>query len=224
MTSAEIINDETNEGFIQDFEPMEQTENEILVADSTMITSDNKAIDDSNGANNSDLEKLFEHTNENTVDNLDGRVNEQSAEIFSNYHRQLANWAIKTKQTRSAVNDLLKILHTNDETLPKDYRTLCKTPMDSHTQICEMDTGNYIHFGLEHCLTHFLWTNDLETDTILFDVSIDGVPVSKSSSSCLWPILINVIGYAPVMVVGVYFGDEKPKNINNFFKYFVDEK
>lgn len=143
--------------------------------------------------------------------------------IFSKFHRELATWAVKTKQTRTAVNDLLGILRAKDETLPKDYRTLCRTPSNSNVQICEMDRGKYIHFGFENCLKHFIWTHELETDIIQIDISIDGVPVSKSSSKCLWPILINVVGFTPILVVGVYFGDEKPTDIDNFMQRFVDE-
>lgn len=142
---------------------------------------------------------------------------------FSKFHRELAAWAIKTKQTKSALNDLLTILRVKDETLPKDYRTLCKTPSNSNVQINEMDGGKYIHFGIENCLKHFIWTHKLEACIVEIDISIDGVPISKSSSKCLWPILINVPGYSTIMVVGVYFGNEKPADIDKFMQRFVEE-
>lgn len=164
----------------------------------------------------------FDRIVDDTIDRHESSAKPQQ-DYFSNFHQELAAWAIKTKQTRVAVNSLLTILHAKDDTLPRDYRTLCKTPVDASAQIVNMSPEKYIHFGVECCLKHFIWTNQLNADIIQMDISIDGVPVSKSSSKCLWPILLNVVGFASIMLVGVYFGEEKPDNIDHFLKFFIDE-
>ncbi|XP_008183875.1 uncharacterized protein LOC103309653 [Acyrthosiphon pisum] len=55
-------------------------------------------------------------------------------------------------------------------------------------------------------------------------IGIDGLPLAKSSSSQLWPIL----GYVrplknKVLPIGIYWGYEKPKDSNEFLRKFVNE-
>jgi len=51
-------------------------------------------------------------------------------------------------------------------------------------------------------------------------MNIDGLPLSKSSSSQVWPILFKISNYpggscAP-FVAGIFHGDGKPPNVNLF--------
>lgn len=55
-------------------------------------------------------------------------------------------------------------------------------------------------------------------------IGIDGLPLAKSSSSQLWPIL----GYLrplknKVFPIGIYWDYEKPKDSNEFLREFVNE-
>ncbi len=54
-------------------------------------------------------------------------------------------------------------------------------------------------------------------------MSIDGLPMAKSSSTVLWPILVNVVNYNFVLLIRAYCGSSKPKNINEFLEKFVTE-
>ncbi|XP_058128446.1 uncharacterized protein LOC131270708 [Anopheles coustani] len=56
-------------------------------------------------------------------------------------------------------------------------------------------------------------------------VSIDGLPLFKSSNTQLWPILIKVeeLVDAPVMLVGVFGGQAKPENIEQYLRPLVLE-
>lgn len=138
--------------------------------------------------------------------------------------QRLATWSVETNQTRESTNSLLQILREEyDSSLPSDRRTLCETPRQSN--ISKMDNGLYLHIGLAKSLEHFLNVNKNYniSENIEIDVNIDGVPLTKSSSNCLWPILINVVGFNYVLMVGTFFGAEKPSNVNNYLKKFVKE-
>lgn len=176
--------------------------------------------------------QYFVDDNEDSYELCDSAESEEDENIVQNYdieqcsmstkREKLAKWAVETKQTRESVNSLLKILREDDPSLPKDRRTLCETPRLS--KIVEMDNGHYLHIGLEKILTQFInqHVHLLDAD-IFIDINIDGVPLTKSSSSCLWPILINVVSFNNVLCVGTFFGTEKPRNINNYLGYFVTE-
>lgn len=65
---------------------------------------------------------------------------------------------------------------------------------------------------------------DFSCDTIKLVIGVDGLPLTKSSSSTFWPIL----GYIRqknmgVFPIGIYWGNEKPYDGNIFMKNFVDE-
>lgn len=142
--------------------------------------------------------------------------------FMTNKQEKLASWAIAFKQTRASVNSLLKILREDEPLLPKDYRTLCRTPRKASFE--SMDEGFYYHLGLKRCLTAFFVSNDVPlNDVIYIDVNVDGVPVAKSSKACLWPILINIVNHETVLLVGTYFGKAKPSNVNSYLKPFVED-
>lgn len=56
-------------------------------------------------------------------------------------------------------------------------------------------------------------------------INVDGTPVSNSSQSDLWPILGRI--YTPVLgdpfEIGVYKGNGKPADFNEFLSRCVDE-
>lgn len=88
-------------------------------------------------------------------------------------------------------------------------------------------TGQYVHFGLMTVLKEFLVLNQSSLNVnvyqLLIDINIDGVPISNSSNACLWPILVNVVGFQAVLCVGIYFGPEKPTDINQYMGPFVED-
>lgn len=51
------------------------------------------------------------------------------------FKKDLAKWAVSTKQTRKSMNSLLSLLRKEDMDLPKDCRTLCGTPKNTSAQI-----------------------------------------------------------------------------------------
>lgn len=55
---------------------------------------------------------------------------------------------------------------------------------------------------------------------IVIDISIDGLPLYKSSKTQFWPILIKVsnIPNTSVFPVGVFVGKKKPTDLEEFLK------
>lgn len=62
-----------------------------------------------------------------------------------------------------------------------------------------------------------------DIDYVKISINIDGLPLSNSSSQQFWPILGSVFPYNNVFVIGLYHGTEKPVNVNDFLKDFVNE-
>lgn len=90
-----------------------------------------------------------------------------------------------------------------------------------------MDSGQYWHLGFENALKSLL--NEYNTvldripDNLDIFINIDGLPISKSSNSALWPILCSDTILKSVFIIGAYYGQTKPVCNNDFLRKFVDE-
>lgn len=111
--------------------------------------------------------------------------------------------------------------------LQKDSRTLLNTPRS--TIIRKVDPGEYYHFGLKNNLDLFLQSTGVVYPTLIeVFVGIDGLPISNSSKSQVWPILcfsksnLNPIK-SNAFIIGIYHGYEKPYCSNDFLKDFILE-
>lgn len=108
--------------------------------------------------------------------------------------------------------------------LPRDARTLLGTIRKVHAD--DVKPGRYYHFGLSHCVEKLVETvqsfHDLQIIEII--INIDGLPLSKSSGSQVYPILCSLVNnYSNVGIIGIYHGYEKPANANRFLQSFVKE-
>lgn len=54
-------------------------------------------------------------------------------------------------------------------------------------------------------------------------INIDSLPLSRSSPSSFWPILVSDDISNQVDIVGLFYGKSKPKNANEFLQQFVKE-
>lgn len=138
---------------------------------------------------------------------------------------KLINWSVKYNIKRSAVSSILNILkgHQCFQELPKDSRTLLKTPRTIFLR--EISPGKYCHFGLVNSLKYILQKSDRLIDSISLQFNVDGLPISRSSSQQFWPIHAHVTELPNTypFPVGIYFGKDEPKSSNEFLKQFVDE-
>lgn len=125
------------------------------------------------------------------------------------------------------MTDLLNKLRTcghND--LPNDARTLLNTPRNSIVQV-SANNESFFHIGLKTAIIKQLARTKFvsENDVIMIDLNIDGLPISKSSKSQIWPILGKIYGdkaFTP-FVISAYHGYSKPSSLQNFLTPFCQE-
>uniref|UniRef100_A0A182PWR8 Uncharacterized protein n=1 Tax=Anopheles epiroticus TaxID=199890 RepID=A0A182PWR8_9DIPT len=134
-------------------------------------------------------------------------------------------FAIMNQLPRSTVNMLLAILRKKlDSNLPKDARTLVKTPHVAD-KIVKLGVGDFWYGGIKPVLTKYFQNINPEETPFLLDVSIDGLPLHKSGPTQVWPILVKVVGLPklPVMTVAAYSGASKPDSIEAFLRPLVND-
>lgn len=99
-----------------------------------------------------------------------------------------------------------------------------RTP--KHQQIVSVPPGQYSHIGLKKGLDCYMNACKGVVQELTLDFNIDGVPISRSSTSAFWLILVQIraVNFTPkICVIGVYHGYNKPGNFSNFLKPFIDE-
>lgn len=149
-------------------------------------------------------------------------VNESNAAL--NFQNGLRSWALRNSITHSAVGELLTLIKTvavpEFITLPSDPRTFLSTPRN--TIVRTVEPGLYSHIGVQKAVEKLCQNKSIDNVSLLCNV--DGLPLSKSSGSQIYPILCTLHNdKEKVAVIGIYHGYEKPASANDFLKDFVDE-
>lgn len=79
-----------------------------------------------------------------------------------------------------------------------------------------MSILEYHHFGLANGIVQCLQDSSVNDSGIQITIGIDGLPLSKSSNSQLWPILAFIMNTdnlkQTVFPVGIYHGNSKSKD------------
>lgn len=180
--------------------------------------------------NTSSPELLCNVINNKPIDinsNLDSNthINSKEESQEESIKQSLGQWAVNCNVPQNTVNKLLKILkfETPLTFLPKDCRTLLKSGSSKVVNIREVKPGNYHHFGLKKGIIKYSLVLPL-SDHIKIAVGVDGLPISKSSSGQLWPILAYIMPYRSyVFPIGIYYGYQKPQDSNDFLYDFISE-
>ncbi|KAL2101377.1 hypothetical protein ACEWY4_003138 [Coilia grayii] len=146
-----------------------------------------------------------------------GHVSQHTENVSpSTLKEGLANWAVDHNITHSAVDGLLTILKRhNIQQLPSTARTLLGTQ-----QIVPLTTKSgmdYVFLGVQTMLKKTLQKNPLPVDTSVLKLSlnVDGLPLFKSSKTCLWSILAATDQIPPsVFPVALTCGTSKPADLD----------
>lgn len=151
-------------------------------------------------------------------------VNSFSSSQEHYLNNQLREWSFKNNISCSAVSELLGILNPHFKFLPKDYRTLLKTPR--FTDTIGLNNGEMIYLGILNQLLFRLSGGFKKTVTkILLQINIDGLPLFKSSNIELYPIL----GLCPDLnderpfLIACFSGTGKPDPLDGFLRPFINE-
>lgn len=89
-----------------------------------------------------------------------------------------------------------------------------------------LNPGHYYHFGLENAVHNLLnkFASSPSLNKVQIFVNIDGLPLSKTSSSQVYPTVCNLVqNKNTVEMVGIYHGFEKPESSSCFMEEFVTE-
>ena len=133
---------------------------------------------------------------------------------------RLAKWSVKNSCTRACINELLEILRDSGLNLPKDSRTLLGTVRN--VPYIDQCGGKYMYFGVEKNIIRILNYCKVSEQNIKMKVIIDGLPLSKSSKSQLWPIL-GSFDKSEVFIIAVFAGTSKPTSVEFYMTDFIQE-
>uniref|UniRef100_A0A182S0D4 Uncharacterized protein n=3 Tax=Anopheles funestus TaxID=62324 RepID=A0A182S0D4_ANOFN len=139
---------------------------------------------------------------------------------------ELRLWALKHKVPHIVLNDLLQTLRkTTNFYLPKDSRTFLKTPVGVGKEIASVAGGQLWYQGIETALQQFLRVMPQSIDSLVLNLSMDGLPLHNSGATEFWPILMQLYGIpdVPIMVIGVFCGTTKPDNVEEYLRPLVSE-
>lgn len=221
-----VVPDSHQDHFIDKF--VTKGSNTTISTSFTEHVDDNSTLDEiHNLISDNSQNSTFTDSSFPEYDNNDVHIDYSHCESES-FDEKLKTWAVKYKIKLNALDGLLVILRDEEcgKFLPKDSRTLLKTPRTS--LIKSVEPGHYCHFGLRVGLREAI-QKDIMTFSLCHNsnvglkISTDGLPLSDSSNSQLWPILGCLAGSSHIFVIGVYHGLTKPNDSNIFFQDFVNE-
>lgn len=134
---------------------------------------------------------------------------------------KLREWAVGNQVTLVAIKDMLQILKPSFPDLPVDPKTLLRT--GKRVAVEKMGDGEYYNFGLKTSLSLRIRSLAIKPSKILLNFNVDDIPIFKSSTGKLTPILGWIADSDTVpFVCAAYYGPSKP-NIQIFFKDFAPE-
>ena len=142
-----------------------------------------------------------------------------------NVRKHLAEWATQYNISHAATTALLFILKPFLLDIPSDARSSLSTPKGA--DIKSVGGGQYYHFEISYSLISLLKASKVALDDIpgilTLHINIYGVPLSKSSNLCLWPILgmFKEIPWLGVLALGIFSGKSKPNPVNDYYRLLL---
>lgn len=140
---------------------------------------------------------------------------------------KLGKWCIDKNISLTSFKELLDILREEPSLtniLPADPRIILKTPRKSNSL-----NNSFHYFGIRNSLNSLSLKHNIIVDQnteFCLAINIDGLPLTKSTSSSFWPILGTVKSIEnlknQVFIIALYYGNKKPK-ASEFLKKFVEE-
>lgn len=196
--------------------------------------NNNNYHDDSNEMNSEEDHNYELNENEfSLAEYVNAESVANSSTSLTQDQNSLGKWFLQNNITRAAGNELLTILSNFDATsltqLPKDIRTITSklqySLSNNENKIKVLEPGLFLYFGVERvlqCPQAIDNLYDSGSRSIDLSINIDGIPISKSSKKCFWPILAACENY-DVILVALYYGPEKPRDVDAFLSDFVTE-
>ena len=157
---------------------------------------------------------------EQSESNSDSEM-EENEDVNLHLRERLRNWSLQNNCTRQCINSLLEILIDVGMQLPRDSRTLLHTRSDvPYVVKCG---GDYIYLGIAKGIENVIQAYGYAMEEINLKFNIDGLPLFKSSSTVLWPILASFGHFKPFVVVALFCGQGKPNSVDEYLYDFIEE-
>lgn len=155
----------------------------------------------------------------NDDSDIEVNISDNEIEIQPSTQHLLASWATRNCISRAALNELLAILSSHNLSLPKDARTLLKTPTSVAT--VSKCGGEFVYLGIYNGIIRTL-ENNVNITCVELMVNVDGLPLFKSSGTQLWPILGKFHTFKP-FIIALFCGKGKPDSVDLFLEEFLNE-
>ena len=173
---------------------------------------------------NSEEEMGLEDQNHHSEEEMDLEDPNHETDEF-NITEELARWAVSNNISHKATTDLLKVLQHVIPDLPNDSRTLLGT--NKIIKCTSVAGGDYFYFGVQYWLEKYvnLMGANICPNILHININIDGIPLFKSSTTSLWPILASISDNqkSDVFPVALFGGTSKPNSVNDYLSEFVAE-
>lgn len=125
----------------------------------------------------------------------------------------LRQWSQRHSISKVALAELICDLNERGSCLPSAEKLLF------HNQTRYIVSEDFVYFGIEDQLRRIV-SLDAEQCVELF-INFDGVSITNSSSTQMWPISVSVRA-GPVFLAGLFYGFRKP-NVNVLLRPLIDE-
>ena len=186
-------------------EMFQESDHEVSPGCESSFDNDN----DLDTSTQSDNHQEFEQDDPFDFREFDYVSSEDDVELGPNvpaptFQSDLASWAGQIRLPRDSTNALLLILRKHGMEVPKDYRTLMKTPRS--VEVLNRCGGTYYYFGIKHGISSALGYLTGPVTVIELSINVDGLPLEKSTNSQFWPILGSINNSEHVFVIAIFHG------------------
>ncbi|XP_067637611.1 uncharacterized protein [Eurosta solidaginis] len=137
----------------------------------------------------------------------------------------MKRWAV---EQNSPLSKIASLLHTMRK-IGYDGLPLCaKTLLGTNRDKVELDVlgeGTFMYIGIENNLCRRDFDFLQSSNNVTLDVGIDGLQLTRSSKTCLWPILGALVDHPKVgpFLIACFQGNSKPPNPDDFLMSFCNE-
>lgn len=97
--------------------------------------------------------------------------------------------------------------------------------IENDSEIQQIESGLYSYIGIKEHLSNYVSRRnmcDLHEVSVSMKVNIDGLPLYRSSSAAIWPIIISFENDLQPYPVALHFGKGKP-SLDSYLSPFIDE-
>jgi hypothetical protein len=179
-----------------------------------------------------DMDSLISDSDSNTTNESDDSSVDEPNESSLSFTQELLIFFTLFNLSRTAMEYLLALLRRHGIDAPKSVYLLTKLKGKKFTHVNDMAEGKFAYLSIKDnimfCLNHGLlllqniYSKVENVYSLKIMISIDGLPLYKSSSVSLWPILFKIESVDRPLPIACYCGKGKPP-IQLYLENLVEE-